>query len=350
MSVDSKLKGKVKSFFTRKYEQEKAGVHTLPPVLILDMMAIFKSHFFANETTTEHGMLVGGVTGVLKNITSLISLFKANKIICVFDGENNTERRRAIYEDYKKGRGNKKHTIRYITLSEEEVAQNEHRQIRTLVEILKGLPVEIVVASGLEADDVIGYLAKKYYRDTNGVRVIVSSDKDMLQLVDAHTQFYNIRKRELVGLHNISDYWDVPVDNFVIVRAIEGDASDNITGVKGIKIKTLLKILPEIQTTKFVGIDDFWSYIGSKAEHLATSKAGQVLLESEQIVRRNFKIMQLSDPDIPAYSEMTILELLRAPKPTSVDFYRVEKFIHENHLSDVINVDGLRSLFGRLNA
>lgn len=347
--LENALKGRMKAFLNAKKALPNSGALHKPPTLIIDVMSLFKTHMYANDTTTQHGLLLGGTVGFLKALPRLVQSFQANKVICVFDGERNADKRKSIYEDYKKGRGNKGASIRYITMTPEEFKQNEHQQMIALVSVLKGLPVEIVVVSDLEADDIIGYLCKQYYKDEDGVRVIVSSDKDFLQLIDENTHLYNIRKKETVTLANIHEYWDAPVANFALIRAIEGDASDNIKGVDKVKLKTLQKLLPEVSSRRFLDVDEFCAYIKENEELLSKSVGGRNLLQSEDIIRRNYRIMQLTNPEISPHSEMLLLGLMKAPKSTSLEFYRVERFIRDNHLSGTIDTGSLKYLFGRLN-
>lgn len=335
-----------KSFKNYKKEKEMGlGLSLTPPILILDMMAIFKSHFFVNDTTTEAGTLIGGSVGVLNFIPKMVNKFNACKVICVFDGENNADKRRMIYEGYKAGRGNKSKNIQSIHLSAKQLEENETVQMTTMVEIIKGLPVQIVSVKGLEADDVIGYLCKTYYKDDDYKKIIVSSDKDFIQLIDDKTSFYDIRKKQIINVNNVNTLWDVPLKNIIYVRCVEGDASDNINGVQGVKLKTLIKLLPEIQNQYIDSIDHFCELIQEKKDVLNASKAGKSLLSSEKIIRRNYRLMQLFSPEMPSFSEMKIIDLMKVPKSDMLNFYRVERFIQTNRITHLINVQQLKNLF-----
>jgi 5'-3' exonuclease len=335
-----------KAFKSYKKERtENGGISLSPPVLIIDMMALFKMHFFGNDTTTNGGTLIGGSVGVLNAIPSLVKRFNANSVYCIFDGEKNSEKRRMIYEDYKKGRGNKNKNIRSIHLTASQLDENEKVQMTSMVEVIKGLPVHIISIKGLEADDVIGYLCKKFFSEDDSKRIIVSSDKDFVQLIDEKTSLYNIRKKEIINIHNVNKLWDIPRENILYLRCVEGDSSDAITGVKGVKFKTLVKIFPEIQTTKFESIDHFCESIQEKKSELSSSTAGKSLLSSEKIIRRNFRLMQLHSPEMPTFSEMKILDLAREPLSDIMNFYSVERFIQHNRITDLINVTALRNLF-----
>lgn len=335
-----------KAFKSYKKDKETGvGLSLSPPILILDMMAIFKSHFFVNDTTTEAGTLIGGSVGVLNSIPKFVNKFNACKVICVFDGENNADKRRMIYEGYKAGRGNKSKNIQSIHLTAKQLEENETVQMTTMVEVIKGLPVQIVSVKGLEADDVIGYLCKTYYKDKDYKKIIVSSDKDFIQLIDNKTSFYDIRKKNIININNVNSIWDVPLQNIIYVRCIEGDTSDNINGVRGVKLKTLIKIFPEIQTQFIESIDHFWNLIEEKEKYLNTSKAGKSLLSSEKIIRRNYRLMQLSAPEMPNFSEMKIIDLMNVPISDMLNFYRVERFIQNNRITHLINVKALKNLF-----
>lgn len=123
-----------------------------------------------------------------------------------------------------------------------------HDKDDEIMEMLGYLGVKNMYPKVMEADDVISWICKKEI----GEKVIVSSDQDMWQLIDSNTSVYNpIRKIE-INKHNFKHYANVSRNHFVVYKSFLGDASDNISGVRGIgkvRARRLLEDWPRSKDT-----------------------------------------------------------------------------------------------------
>jgi DNA polymerase-1 len=91
----------------------------------------------------------------------------------------------------------------------------------------------------LEADDVISFLCE----GLPGVKTIVTSDHDMLQLISRHVSVYNPMKKQMYNVNNFSSFFPVDVDQYIQYKALIGDKSDNILGIPGVGPKRAIKLL-----------------------------------------------------------------------------------------------------------
>lgn len=326
--------------FNRFQERQKSGLTSMTPILIFDMMYMFKSNYAVRPIITESGTMLGGVAGALRQIMRLQRLFSANEIICVFDGKNHQDKRKKIYEDYKANR--KKNTSSFsnpFNLTPEERKKDEEFQMQLLKHIVKLLPLKAFAIENNEADDLIGYLVKTYLPTNFPTKkiIVVSEDKDFIQLVDERVNLYFIRKKETINLNNYKQYWDTDyIENIIYIRCVEGDNSDGVTGVKGLKYTSLVKLIPEVKSEKIESIDHFIEIIEKKSDILRESKKGQSLLDSSDILRRNYKLMKLPMP-LSSFTEMALIELMKRNEYNVDNMQKIVKTLVDYKLTDVID-------------
>ena len=111
-------------------------------------------------------------------------------------------------------------------------------QLARGLEYFECLPLTILTVEGAEADDVIAYTAEQVLSDSEVI--IMSTDKDFLHLVDDRVRVWSPTKKKLYNKDKLLEEYGIPAHNFLMYRMIEGDKSDNIGGINGIGIKTLL--------------------------------------------------------------------------------------------------------------
>ena len=330
-----------------KFKQEKDIRKAKPrPILIFDMMYIFRSQFSAQTLITEEGVRMGGVGGAVRYIENMIKLYNPKNVVCVFDGKNNASKKQEMDENYKADRGQKHKMLRSpLSYNEADAQKQMELELGMLIKILQLLPVKTIEINGLEADDVIGYLTKQYYPDRNTNVMIFSADKDFIQLIDNNTVWYNCRKKEIVNLDNYTQYWEVPIENVIYIRSIEGDTSDKLAGIKGLGTKTLLELLPEISEIPFKSIDDFLSFIQSIQERLSTTKKGKLLVESESTIRTSYNIMQLSKPMIDNSQEHKILTIMDDEVYNIRNRDKLFDYLKSNLLTSIISTYRIDNFF-----
>lgn len=165
------------------------------------------------------GKQCGAVYGFVNMMISVITQEKPKYLVCVFDAGKHTFRH-DMYAEYKGTR--------------EGMPEDLHEQLLTLKELLKAMGIEILEIPEIEADDIIGSLTRKF----NEEFMLISGDKDLLQLIDDHVTVWLTQK----GISSVlkvdrkvlKEEFNIEPYQVIELKAIMGDASDNIPGVSGI--------------------------------------------------------------------------------------------------------------------
>ena len=259
-------------------------------VLYLDAFNLFQANYRSNTAMDSNGEAIGGFLGTLLQIRGLIHKFSPQKVLVIFDGPDAGLRRRSLYSGYKSKRRAKKRTAT-INLAEGLSVQveNETEQLEKLFAALKLLPVDMICIPYYEADDVIAYLVK---RNPNFNNIIVSNDKDYLQLITEKTWVYQFTKKRLMDLKKTGEEFEIDPSNILYYRSIVGDSSDELIGLKGVGEGTVKK-LDIFNKRKFESFDDFWSEI----ENIEESKSKKITLlkESQKDVLLMYQLMRLDE-------------------------------------------------------
>lgn len=316
-------------------------------VLIFDVMYVFKSHFIRNEAMSETGVPIGGLKGVLDKIYWLIKKFDAKTVICVFDGKHSHDKRQLIHEDYKSNRNKTKNTFTNPYLKDpDEAGKNLDFQMNLLVRILNELPVKLMIHPKLEADDIIAYICKHYYKEKGGSRIIVSRDKDFYQLIDSNTAQYDPTADKLITTNTRKGEWNTKhPSNIIYYRCIEGDPSDNVEGISGVGTKTIEKYFPELVEKKIDTLQDFIDLIQSKSEELQRLKTTRKILEGTDVIKRNYELMQLQDITIGSDALRGVISVMESNEYNIKGKYKVGRILKEFNISRSINPHRLEDIF-----
>jgi DNA polymerase-1 len=196
---------------------------------------------------SDDGKLTGSIFGFPYILRSLIRLHSPTKVIVVFDGGRD-KRRLKLLPDYKKRK------IREDFDYENFISQKEE-----VMKILSFLCIEVLHNKNFEADDLIWLVARKYSR--KGKVMIVSSDKDFIQLIDKQISIWNPWKDDRITHLNYKKHYKFSPEQCVDYLSLDGDTSDNIPGYKGVGEKTALAFLDE-----YGSIDNYLSDL-SLPEH-----------------------------------------------------------------------------------
>jgi len=240
-----------------------------------------------------NGNPVGGVFGFIRSLTYFIEQFAPTKIFICWDGEHGSQKRRTIFKEYKEGR--KVPSLnRTYEFTEDELNENRSQQFRKLKEqYFEILPVKQLEYEFTEADDVISLicLLKK-----DAQKIIISSDKDFFQLCDEKTVCYNPVKREFKSSKKILEEFNISSSNFALARSIVGDSSDNIKGIKGIGMKTVIKLFPFLSEQKEHVLSDVFEHC---KKNISENSKYEKILESSDYIAKVFSIVQLRDSILP---------------------------------------------------
>lgn len=275
----------------------------MPDILIVDGMNLFLRQWSANPAADSNGAHVGGTMGSLRAIKNMVRDTDCSRVIVAWEGEGGSRRRRGVYAEYKSGRKPRVNRSHDLDTPREGYQNLEEQRLR-LVRYLSYLGANQVSVSGCEADDVVSVVCSRW----SGLsKVIVSTDQDFFQLVDPRTSVYSPTRRVMYDEVGILAETGCSPKNFIFMKTICGDGSDNVKGIRGLGPKTLLRLFPQLS-----GPETSLSELLEAAEALRPNRPSEIkllksLLESRQLLIDNFRVMQLSSPSVPPQSVTSIL-------------------------------------------
>lgn len=281
-------------------------------VLIVDSMNTFIRSFAMLQAMNPQGHHTGGLVGFLRSIGFLMRTIDPTRIICVFDGQASSSSRKNINPDYKANRNIKRITNWELFDDKEDEYASMTMQMHRLVEYLQCLPITLISIDKVEADDTISYLAQKFGANNKKV-TIVSSDKDFLQIVDDNIEVYSPIKKKTYKKQDIQEEIGLIPNNYLIMKALLGDNSDNLTGVKGLGPKTLLKEFPGLVDDPTFELQDVYNICEQK---LQTKKIFAGIIYDWEKVKTNYNLMNLLEPRLGDYEIIHILDKIKEPTPS----------------------------------
>ena len=284
-------------------------------VLLVDGFNTFIRSFSVNPSLNEDGAHVGGLVGFLKSIRYTINKFKPTRCVIVFDGKNSSKPRQKIFPQYKAGRKIRSRLNRLVNWGGGPHDERESMalQLRRLVEYLECLPLTIVSIDNLEADDIMSYICNLVLKESQFT--IMSADKDFYQLVDKRVKLYSPTKKILYDRETIKKEFGVYPQNVLTCRVVEGDKSDEIPGVRGIGVKTLIKEFPLLVEDRVFNTKDLLDMANSR-----NTRISKMIQDSELIIKRNYLLMQLGDPNIKNQTKLKIGDSVREMVPKLVKY------------------------------
>src|SRR4051794_7082195 len=214
---------------------------------IIDGKSVFYRGYYAMPNlSTGDGVPTGGVFGFATMALELLKKLQPDYVCVAWDKpKTNIRKRLEIYPEYKAGR--------------KAAPPDFYTQIPILHDLLDAFGWPLYELDDYEADDIMGTLAVKAEKE--GLEtLLITSDLDMLQLVNHHVKVYALKR----GFSNIEEFhpesfeqkYGLKPDQFLDLKALKGDSSDNIPGVPGIGEKTAIELLKEFKT-----LDEIYSHI-----------------------------------------------------------------------------------------
>lgn len=280
-------------------------------LLIIDQLNLFFRNYIVNPSLSLNGQPIGGLRGCIQSIQKIARETKPDRIVICWDGPGGSTKRKLMKKDYKAGRKPIRLNRAVRNLSEEEEVDNKIWQQTRLIDYYNSMPIIQFMFDGAEADDIIAAVAKlPCYEDWQ--KIIVSSDKDFFQLLDGNTVLYRPVQKEVLSKKTLLEKFDVHPNNFAMARALVGDKSDNLEGVGGIGLKTIPKRFPFFSEEKSVTFDTILNHCRKELQE-KTLKAYSNVLENEEILKRNYKMMQLYVPTLTMHNKKVINETMGDP-------------------------------------
>jgi len=332
-----------------KFASLLAGITNEPEtentsVLIIDGLNTFLRNFSIINHIHPSGHHIGGLTGFLKSLGYAIKTNSPTKVIIVFDGVGGSNAKRNLYPAYKANRNADRITNYKIFNNKEEESESISDQMERLIQYLQSLPVSLISIDGIEADDVMGYLAQKYESVEDCKRVtIMSADQDFLQLVSNKVNIHSPTKKKIYDIDSFTEEYGIHPRNYLLYKTFMGDKGDNVPKVKGLGEDKLLKILPQLKGPAPLQLEPLLESLDPY------DKWGSQLLNFSHQLRINYRLMNLRD--VPLSNEN--IEIIE----NSVAFkreYNKPGFLHlyykDNLGNGVPNVETwLSEVFGHLS-
>ena len=219
---------------------------TNAPIVLVDGSSYLYRAFHAlPPLTNSRGEATGAVKGVISMLRRLCKDYPESPIVVVFDAKGKTFRD-DMYEAYKAQRPPMPDELR--------------EQIEPIHDIVRAMGLPLLCVPGVEADDVIGTLARQASAESRPV-IISTGDKDMAQLVDKHTTLVNTMTDTVLDIEGVKDKFGIPPELIIDFLALMGDKVDNIPGVPGVGEKTALALLQGLG-----GLEDIYGALDKVAE------------------------------------------------------------------------------------
>jgi len=263
-------------------------------VIIIDALNMFLRSYVISPHLNKKGWPVGGTIGFLKSLQKVARDFAADEVIVAWDGHEGSARRRSMNKNYKGGRKPVRFNRRMADLPEDKEEANKGFQQVRLMEYLNEMPVIQLIADFTEADDIIA-LVINHPRYEGWKKTIISSDKDFFQLCREDVQIYRPIQKKIVTKEDVVSEFKIHPNNFALARAIAGDASDNLPGIKGAGLKTIAKRFPYLIRNDEYEVADIVRDCAMQAKKL---KIHENIASNEKLIKDNYAIMQLQYPNI----------------------------------------------------
>ena len=274
----------------------------MPRLLVIDALNLFIRNWVINPSMSTNGNPIGGTVGFLNSIRKMVNDFNPEEMIICWDGAGGSQKRRTVIKEYKEGRKPIRKNYEVAGMDKQSENENKYWQQEILMEMLNEMPMIQLMLERTEADDIIAYITKspKYF---GWQKVIISSDKDFIQLLDEETVLYRPIAKKAMNKKSVIEEFGISPQNFAIARAMAGDKSDNLEGIRGAGLKTISKRLPTLREEKEHYLNDIYEMCDNAESKV---KFYSNVVENWNTVELNYKVMNLVPPSISAQGTQKI--------------------------------------------
>ncbi|MER2493257.1 DNA polymerase I [Catenovulum sediminis] len=285
-----------------------------PLILVDGSSYLFRAFHAPPHLTNSKGEPTGAVYGVVNMLRSLINRFKPTQMAVIFDAKGKTFRN-DMYPEYKANRPPMPDDLRI--------------QIEPLHKIIKALGLPLISIEGVEADDVIGTLAKQASAQNRHV-LISTGDKDMAQLVNSHVTLINTMTDTILDEKGVHNKFGIGPELIIDYLALMGDKVDNIPGLPGVGEKTALAMLQGIGSMAKLYEDPekvaTLSFRGAKS-------MPKKLVENEKEAKLSYELATIKT-DVELDIAFDKLDIASPDQSQLIELYKEMEF--KRWLSDVI--------------
>ena len=269
---------------------------------------IFRAYYALPPMQKKDGTPVNAVFGFTNMLVKLIEDYYKDKIIVVFDAARENFRN-SIYKDYKANRG--------------ETPEDLIPQFDLIRKCVDSFDISQIEIEGYEADDIIASFAK-LATSKNINSLIVSSDKDLMQLVNNKVTMLDPMKNRNIGIEEVKEKFGVDPTKVVYIQALTGDKVDNIPGAPGIGPKTALDLI-----NQFGDIDG----LIKNAEEIKQEKKKNTIINSQEDIRISLELVKLKN-DINLPLSISAIKTYEEIKNTNQE--KLFNFLHELEFKKIL--------------
>ncbi|OUV83225.1 MAG: DNA polymerase I [Rickettsiales bacterium TMED131] len=249
---------------------------------------IFRAYYALPALTNKDGVPVGAVMGFCNMLYKLLEEKKTEKIIVIFDTARKTFRN-TIYKSYKANRG--------------EPPEDLIPQFSLIRDAVDAFNISRKELAGYEADDLIATYSK-FFTNKGWEVSIISSDKDLMQLVKENVYMVDPIKNKVITKDEVKDKFGVPPAKVIDVQSLAGDSIDNIPGAPGIGIKTGAQLINQFQSLENLLLN---------YSDIKQNKRREAIEKNIEAIRISKKLVTLKDDisiniDIDKISDCQIVE------------------------------------------
>ena len=283
-------------------------------ILIVDAMNMLIRSFSLLKAMNPSGAHVGGLVGFLRSLGYVTRIFDPTRVVVIWDGKGGSGNRQNIDPNYKAQRATSRITHWGLYDTKEEETEALVSQLYRTQDYIDCLPIHQLGMEKLEADDIIAYLAKRASKAGKKI-TIVSSDKDFLQLIDKNIEVYAPVKKKTFTISNVKDEIGVLPQNYNIIKALLGDNSDNLPGVKGLGIKTILSEWKSFTYDSNASLQDVWDHCETQMDQEKPKKIFAKIIHNWDRVMTNYQLMDLHRTTLDEKEVKHVEDILKDPIP-----------------------------------
>ena len=290
-----------------------------PELFLIDGSSyIYRAFFALPPLSNSKGFPTNAVLGFTNMLLKILREKKPNYVAVVFDAPGPTFRHE-VFGNYKATR--------------QPMPENLRSQVPSIKEVVKALGIPMLEEEGFEADDLIGAMTKRFSGEELEM-VVVSGDKDLMQLISPQVSMYDPMKDKTFQIPEVVERFGVPPEKVTEVMGLSGDSSDNIPGVPGVGEKTAARLIQEfgsieelLQNLEKVKQPKLRENLTRFAEQARVSRE-LAALDTEAPVPWDLEGLKAGDPDTPRlhaiFKEMEFSKLLKEftaePERTEDDY------------------------------